>query len=105
MPVSTAAATASTDAVRIGNAPMTTETIVAAKIANRCHAWAVSPSGGGMNQMASATATIAAGATMRPRSRRFRSSRASEPEPSVQIDRTPLHHVVVAATTYCHVSS
>ena len=57
MPVSTAAATANTDAVRIGNAPITTDKIVAAKIANRCHACAVNPPGGGMNQIASATAS------------------------------------------------
>jgi hypothetical protein len=57
VPVSTAAAMARTDAVKIGNAPITTERIVAKKIANRCQACAVSPPGGGMNQIANATAS------------------------------------------------
>jgi len=69
VPESTAAAMASTDAVRMGNAPMTTEKIVAAKMANRCHAWAVSCPDGGMNQIASATASAIA------RARRFGFSR------------------------------
>src|SRR5215207_11408293 len=57
VPVSTAAATARTDAVRIGNAPITTDRIVAAKIANRCHAWGLNVPGGGTNQIPSATAS------------------------------------------------
>ena len=65
VPVRTAAATAKTDAVRIGNAPITTDRIVAAKIANRCHACAVNPPGAGMNQIVSAIANEMA------RARRF----------------------------------
>ena len=53
-PESTAMPTASTEAVRIGNAPTITETIVAAKIAKRCQAGGVSPSGTGQNQIADA---------------------------------------------------
>ena len=51
-PDSTAMPTARTEAVRIGNAPTMTETIVAAKIANSCQAGGVSPSGTGQNQIA-----------------------------------------------------
>ena len=45
-PLSTAAATARTDAVRIGRALTTTEKIAPAKSANRRHAGTLSPSGG-----------------------------------------------------------
>src|SRR6516164_8687712 len=58
--VNTAAATARTDAVRIGNAPITTESIVAEKMAKRCHACALRSPGGGMNQMMSAAASAMA---------------------------------------------
>ena len=53
-PESTAMPTARTEAVRIGNAPTMTEAIVAAKIAKRCHAGGVRPSGTGQNQIADA---------------------------------------------------
>src|SRR5687767_11851110 len=60
--VSTAAAIANTEAVRIGKAPITTDRMVAAKMANRCHACALRSPGGGMNQrrtaMPSATARL-----------------------------------------------
>src|SRR5262245_60336009 len=59
-PVSTLAATARTDAVRMEKALTTTETMAAAKIANRRHAGTVSPSGGGTNHMTTTMATIAA---------------------------------------------
>jgi hypothetical protein len=42
----------------MGNAPITTDRIVAAKIAKRCHACGVTLPGGGMNQMATATARL-----------------------------------------------
>src|SRR5690242_5636983 len=58
VPDNTAAAMASTDAVSMGNAPITTDRIVAAKIAKRCHAWGVTLPGGGMNQIATATARL-----------------------------------------------
>src|SRR6187455_2397513 len=60
VPVSTAAATAMTEAVRMGITSATTATIVAAKMAKRCHAGVVRPSGTGENQIARASATIAA---------------------------------------------
>ena len=59
VPVSTAAAAANTDAVRIGNAPTITETMAATKIANTRHAGTVSPSGGDVNQITRASATTA----------------------------------------------
>ena len=46
-PSSTAAATANTDAVRIGNALTMTDAIAAAKTMNSRHAASVRPSGGG----------------------------------------------------------
>src|SRR6185436_8106928 len=58
VPDRTAAATASSDAVRIGSAPIMTDRIVAAKIANRCHACAVRVPGGGVNQIPRATASV-----------------------------------------------
>src|SRR3982751_6311805 len=51
-------ATASTEAVRIGNAPITTDRMQEAKIANRCHACTLNLPGGGTNQIASATASV-----------------------------------------------
>src|SRR5690349_20998710 len=60
VPDSTAAAMARTDAVRIGKASMTPARIAAMKIANRCHACGLRPSGGGTNQIASATARVTA---------------------------------------------
>src|SRR4051812_42273211 len=59
-PVSTAADTANTDAVRIGNALMTTDAIAAAKTTKSLHASGVNPSGGETNQADAATATSAA---------------------------------------------
>ena len=58
-PVSTAAAAANTEAVRIGNAPTMTEKIAARNSANSRHAGTVSPSGGGTSQMTTASATVA----------------------------------------------
>src|SRR4029079_6795760 len=57
-PVRMAAARPRMLAVRIGNAPITTARIVAAKIANRRQAWSLKPSGGGTSQMATATARV-----------------------------------------------
>src|SRR5262249_4110443 len=48
---------AKTEAVRIGKAPRTTETIAAAKMPNSRQEGAVSPSGTGQNQIPSPTAT------------------------------------------------
>src|SRR5262249_9062083 len=58
-PVSTDAATASTDAVRIGKALTTTEAMAAANTMNRRHAGSARPSGAGTNHMATAIATTA----------------------------------------------
>jgi hypothetical protein len=49
-----------TEAVRMGIASTTTATIVAEKIAKRCQAGVVRPSGTGENQIPTASATIAA---------------------------------------------
>src|SRR5262245_49348326 len=57
VPDSTAAATARTAAVRIGKAPITTDKIVAAKMANRCQACALKVPGGGTTQIPRATAS------------------------------------------------
>src|SRR5580765_5924203 len=51
VPVRTIAPTASIEAVRSGNAPISTDTMAAAKTANRCQAGAVSPAGTGQNQI------------------------------------------------------
>ena len=51
VPVSTTAPTASSEAVRSGNAFTMTEKIAAANTANRCQASLVSPAGTGANQM------------------------------------------------------
>src|SRR5690349_14436801 len=67
-------------AVRIGNAPITTARMVAAKIANRRQAWTLRPSGGGTNQMMSATTRVAHRATL-PRVR-IVGRAAVPPEPS-----------------------
>src|SRR5678816_1281873 len=64
MPVNTAMARPRTLAVRIGNAPIMTERIVAPKIAKRRHACTVSVPGGGTNQMMSATARVTRRATL-----------------------------------------
>jgi len=56
VPVSTAAASAIMAAVRSGNAFRITERIAAPKMAKRCHALGVNPSGTGVNQIPSATA-------------------------------------------------
>src|SRR5678816_1453414 len=63
--VSTAAATATTDAVRIGNALKTTEAIAAAKSAKRRHAATDKPAGGGANHIPAAATTIAVRTTIR----------------------------------------
>src|SRR3954468_5982644 len=55
-PVSTAPATARTDAVRIGSALTTTEKIAPAKSAKRRQAGTVSPSGGVVHQIAATSA-------------------------------------------------
>jgi hypothetical protein len=57
--VRTAAATATSDAVRIGNAFATTEKIAAAKMAKRRHASIDKPSGGGVNQIPIASRAVA----------------------------------------------
>ena len=54
--VRTTAATASIVDVSSGYAPTSTDAMAPAKIANRCHAGAVSPAGTGANQMPSARA-------------------------------------------------
>ena len=54
MRVSTAAATASIEAVKSGNEFKMTATMAAANIANRCQASLVSPAGIGQNQMPNA---------------------------------------------------
>ena len=56
VPVSTTVPTASSEAVRSGNAFTTTEKIAAAKTAKRCQASLVSPAGIGANQMPITTA-------------------------------------------------
>ena len=56
VPVSTTAPTASSEAVRSGNAFTMTEKIAAAKTAKRCQASLVSPAGIGANQMPRARA-------------------------------------------------
>ena len=56
VPVRTMAPTASIEAVRSGNAPISTDPMAAAKTANKCHAGAVSPAGIGQNQIPSAIA-------------------------------------------------
>ena len=56
VPVSTTAPTASSEAVRSGNAFTMTEKIAAAKTAKRCQASPVSPAGIGANQMPRARA-------------------------------------------------
>src|SRR5215831_6724747 len=60
VPVSAAAAAASIPAVSSGNAATMTEKIADAKMAKRCQAWTVSPSGTGANHSPSASAKVAA---------------------------------------------
>src|SRR6478672_12255319 len=63
-PVNTAVARARMLAVRIGNAPIMTERMVAPKIANRRQACSVSVPGGGTNHMMSATPRVTSRATL-----------------------------------------
>ena len=60
VPVRTTVPTAIIAAVSSGKAPRSTDTMAAAKTANRCHAGAVRPAGTGANQMPIAIAKGAA---------------------------------------------
>src|SRR6185436_7453928 len=64
-PVSTDAATANTDVVRIGKAFVTTEKIAAAKMANSRQASRLNPSGGGVHHTTAARPQVAMRAAAR----------------------------------------
>ena len=100
---------ARTDAVRIGNAPTTTETIVAAKIANRCHACGGEPLGHGTEpdrRRPGPTTPIRASEGLRTPASRL--AAAVDPAESASARRDSRRACTIcrssASTTYCHVN-